>query len=143
MDLYTLWIIYSLVLYSLILIHLYYTSVAFYTLSYIYSYILHIPAYFTPLLYTLIYTLSYIPIIYLLIYSLLLFPNSITNLAPPFLYLFSLIYYSLIYLPPPFFITLLYTLYCPSSYILLYPLSYMEKGITTLPPIFTRFTSLS
>jgi hypothetical protein len=125
----------------------------------LYTYIL-LPPFIHFLIYTLIYYISphilhhsyillYIPsLIYLLytyyILSLLLFPNSITNLAPPF-YTYSLLYTILLYtyLPPPFFTTLLYTLCCPSSYILLYILSYMEKGITTLPPIFTRFTSLS
>ena len=96
------------------------------------------------LLYTLIYsliyplcTLSYI-LLYILLYilSTLLFSNSIINLAPAVLYLLSL---SLIYLP---------LLFSYPSYFHIPPLSYSStllyrKGITTLPPIFTRFTSLS
>lgn len=78
-DLYTL--IYSIALYSLILIYLYsYTSAAFYTLSYIYSYILPRIFYTTLicLLYTLLYTYYYIlPCIFLYILSTLLYTLSL------------------------------------------------------------------
>lgn len=112
-------------------------------------YILHSPAYFTPLLYTLLYTyyyiFLYIPfyipfyILSTLLYTLL-FSNSIINLAPPPFYT-SPLSYTLLYTCPSYFhIPLLSYSFTP---ILLYPLSYIERGITTLPPIFTRFTSLS
>ena len=132
MDLYTLWITYSLALYSLIYFCCLLCTLIYYTAPHI----LHHS--YMPIIYSLLYTYYYILLyIFLYILSTLLYSNSIINLAPPF-YTSPLSYillYSLIYLPLLF----LYS----STLILLYPLSYMEKGITTLPPIFTRFISLS
>ena len=129
MDLYTL--IYSLALYSLI-----YFCRLLYTLihSLLYYTAPHILHHFYILSYTPIICPLYIPIIiYSFIYSLLSyilsFSNGIINLAPPFYT--SLL--SLIYLP------LLY----PSTPHIVIPTLLYGKGITTLPPIFTRFTSLS
>lgn len=115
----------SKALYSLIYS---YTSAALYTLSYIYSYILHIPAYFTPLLYTLLY--NYYTLLYTLsfIYSLLLFSNNITNLAPPFLYLSSYILLSYILTSPPHFSPLSYIPSTTPHLIYCYTHSLIWKG---------------
>ena len=124
-----------------------YTSAAFYILSLLYtlSYILHSPAYFTPLLYTpLLYTLLYAYYIHSLIYILLY--------TPLYTLLYTLI--ALLILSPPFYtsplslIPFLSYILAPLIFIFLYshiviPTLLYRKGITTLPPIFTRFTSLS
>lgn len=126
MDLYALWIIYSLAL----------CFILSYILIYFYTNIL-----LPPFIHSLIYTLLYykegiyscphfytLPLIYSLIY------NGRNYLCPYFTHhipllmpiLYTVIYHT-IFSPPPFFTTLLYTLYCPSSYILLYSLSYIER----------------
>lgn len=120
-------------LYTLLYAFLYsllYTLIC-YTLLYTAPHILHHP-------YILFYYILFYAYYYILLYilSTLLFSNSIINFAPAVLYLFPLIpLLSLIYLPLLFS----YTLY---SHIVIPTLLY-RKGITTLPPIFTRFTSLS
>ena len=91
----------SKALYSLIYS---YTSAALYTLSYIYSYILHIPAYFTPLLYTLLYLLY--PLSYILSYYSLIALLILPRRFIPILLYTTLLY---TYLPPHF---------SPLSYIL-------------------------
>ena len=93
------------------------------------------------------YILFYIPITYSIIYSLLYTYYYIL------LYILSTLLYTLIallILPPPFYTSLILSSlsYILAASISLYPhiviptLLY-KKGITTLPPIFTRFTSLS
>ena len=113
-----------------------YTFVALYTLSYTLSYILHSPRiFYTTLIYSLIrlYTLIYSLLSYTLM-ALLILPRRFIPL-PSLLY--SLIYlFSLSYILVPFILIPLY------SYIVIPTLLY-RKGITTLPPIFTHFTSLS
>ena len=132
---------YTLLMDNILFIFSYILLPPLYTFLYSLSYILHSPAYFTPLLYTP-YILSYIPIIYSFIYSLLSYSLMALLILPrrfiplPSL-LYSLIYlFSLSYILVPFILIPLY------SYIVIPTLLY-RKGITTLPPIFTRFTSLS
>ena len=129
------WIIYSLAPCFILSYILIYFCRPLYTLLYI----LHSPAYFTPLLYTLLYA-YYIPPLYtyyyilLYILSTLLYSYNIINLAPAVLYPSLIPHLSLLYTCHRYFHIPL-----PSYYsTLLY-----RKGITTLPPIFTRFTSLS
>ena len=125
------------------MLYMLYTLLYTYTIllpPFIYSLILHSPRiFYTTLIYSLICLLYALSLIYLLLYiplytllytlmALLILPRHFI----PLLYL-SL---SLIYLPPPLIYIFLY------SYIVILTLLY-RKGITTLPPIFTRFTSLS
>lgn len=127
---------------------------------FILSYIL---IYFCRLLYTLILSLIYTLIYYTLLYtaphilhhSYILSYTLIHSLIYSFIY--SLLSYSLIallILPRRFIplISLLYTchfyFHIPLPPIFLYshiviPTLLYRRGITTLPPIFTRFTSLS
>lgn len=133
MDLYTL--IYSLDgCYTLLFYTLLYTNILIYFCRPLYTLLYYTAPHILHHSYMpIIYSLSYIPIIiYSFIYSLLslLFSNGIINLAPAVLPL------SLIYLPLLFSHLSLY------SHIVILTLLY-RKGITTLPPIFTRFTSLS
>lgn len=90
--------------------------------------------FYTTLIYSFIYLLYPLPLIYSLLYILsLLFSNRITNLASPFLHLFSYTYpflytlllytilsYILLYTYPSYFHIL-------STLMLLYPLSYIER----------------
>ena len=122
---------------SYILIYLYYTSAALYALSYILSYIYiyytapHILHHSYILFY---YILLYTYYIFLYILSTLLFSNNIINLAPR---RFTPLSYNLFSLS-----CILATFIFLYSHIVIPTLLY-RKGITTLPPIFTRFTSLS
>ena len=114
------------------------------------------PLYSLSLVYTLIYTtqsrIFYTTLIYsficLLLYSLLYTPlYTLYSL----ILLYTLI--ALLILPPPFYTSLLHLsslsyILAPLIFILLYsytviPNLLYRKGITTLPPIFTHFTSLS
>ena len=93
--------------------------------------------FYTTLIYSIIhsiiiYTLLYTPL-YTLLYSLL-FSNNIINLAPAVLYFPSRSYVS--YILAPLIFIFVY------SHIVIPTLLY-RKGITMLPPIFTRFISLS
>lgn len=129
------WIILSYILLSPFIHSLIYTLSLLYILLYTTLSYTQPRIFYTTLIYSLIYLL-YAPFIYLLLYTplytllyTLLFSNGIINLAPPF------------YTSP---LSLLYT--CHSYFhipFIVIPTLLYRKGITTLPPIFTRFTSLS
>lgn len=118
---------------------------------FIYSYILHLYTtqpriFYTTLIYSPIrllyiplYTISYI-LLYILLYilSTLLYTLTALLILPPAVLHLSSLLYSLIfsYILAPLIFIFLY------SHIVIPTLLY-RKGITTLPPIFTRFISLS
>ena len=100
----------------------------FYTLSYIYSYILHIPAYFTPLLYILLYIPSLIYLLYTFLYTLSYYSLIVLLILPRRFYTYSLLYTILLYTYPPHFSPLSCILSTTPHLIYCYTHSLIWKG---------------